>query len=394
MTTPTTATTSTSITPFTIAVPQETLDDLHARLEHARFAETIPGTGWTLGTDAEALQQMVAHWRDAYDWRAWEARLNAYPHFTTEIDGQRIHFLHIRSGVAGATPLLLVHGWPGSLLEFLEVIDPLVDPVAHGGSEDDAFHLVIPSLPGMTFSGPTRELGWNATRMAEAFAELMARLGYARYGVQGGDFGAFVAPEMGRFDREHVIVTHVNAATAGFIPWGEVSEEEKATLTPLEQERLDRLATWNRDGRGYFAIMSTKPQTISFGLADSPVGQLSWFLEKFHDWTNGHNEAPAGAIDPDLALTDVMLYWVTNTAATASQMYWESMHSAMWSQEKSPTPMGVAVFAEDVAIRRYGEDAYTIVHWSDFDRGGHFAAMEVPDLLVGDIRAFFAGLRH
>lgn len=384
---------SLDITPFTIAVPQADLDDLRQRLDRTRWAQTIPGSGWQLGTDVDALKALVAWWRDGYDWRAWEATLNAYPQFLTEIDGQRIHFLHIRSAVETATPLILLHGWPGSVVEFLDVIGPLTDPVAHGGTEDDAFHLVIPSLPGFGFSGPVHERGWNASRMAKAFAVLMARLGYERYGAQGGDFGAFIAPEMGRVDPDHVIGAHVNAATAGFIPWGEVSDEEKEALSPVEQERLARLAGWNAEGGAYFQIMATKPQTLAFGLADSPVGQLSWVLEKFHDWTDNPEGTTAGAIDRDRLLTDVMLYWLTNTAASSSHMYWESMHAQDWPQGRLETPMGVAVFAEDVAIRRYGEQGYTIVHWSDFERGGHFAAMEAPDLLVGDIRAFFAGLR-
>jgi len=382
-----------TITPFTIDIPQEALDDLAARLGRARFAETIPGSGWDLGTDREALEELVAHWREGYDWRAWEARLNTLPQFVTEIDGQRIHFLHIRSQVETATPLMLVHGWPGSFIEFLDAIGPLTDPVAHGGAEADAFHVVIPSLPGFTFSGPTRERGWNAARIARAFAALMARLGYDRYGVQGGDFGAFVAPEMARVAPDHVIGAHVNAATAGFIPWGEVSAEEKATFSEGERVRLERLAAWNAEGSAYFQVMATKPQTLAFGLADSPLGQLSWMLEKFHDWTDNPDGTLAGRIDRDRVLTNVMLFWLTNTAATSAQLYWESMHANEWPQGRPEPPVGVANFAQDVAIRRYGEQGYRIVHWSEFDRGGHFAAMEVPDLLVGDVRAFFASLR-
>lgn len=389
-----TGTTEASITPFTIDIPQADLDGLRERLAITRLAQTIPGTGWTLGTNAETLADLATYWRDGYDWREWEARLNAYPQFLTEIDGQRIHFLHIRSAVASATPLILLHGWPGSFVEFLDAIEPLTDPVAHGGKESDAFHLVIPSHPGFGFSGPTHELGWSASRMARAYATLMARLGYARYGAQGGDFGAFIAPEMGRNDPDHVIGVHVNAATAGFIPWSEVSEDEKATFSSSELVRLERLAAWNAEGSAYFQIMATKPQTLAFGLADSPIGQLSWILEKFHDWTDNPEGILAGTIDRDHLLTNVMLYWLTNTAATSAQLYWESMHTHEWPQGVVAAPLGVANFAQDVAIRRYGEQGYTIVHWSEFGRGGHFAAMEAPDLLVSDVRTFFADLRN
>ncbi|MGN6031269.1 MAG: epoxide hydrolase family protein [Thermomicrobiales bacterium] len=380
------------IAPFTIAIPQADLDDLRERLSRIRFPQVIPGTGWRLGTDSAYLEELATYWRDDYDWRAWEAKLNAFPQFITEIDGQRIHVLHIQSEVESATPLILLHGWPGSFVEFLDVIGPLTDPVAHGGTEADAFHLVIPTHPGFGFSGPLHELGWTPARTAVAYAGLMTRLGYERFGMQGGDTGSFIGPDIARAVPGRVIGLHLNAATYGFIPWGEVSDEERETMTPVERERLDRLAHWNAEGSGYFSIQGTRPQTLAFALADSPVGQLAWLADIFNAWTDNPDGIPGGAIDRDWMLTDVMLYWLTNTSASSAQTYWESMHAGEWPTPVT-VPTGVAVFAQDVAIRRYAEDGYPIVHWSDFERGGHFAAMEAPDLLVGDIRAFFAGLR-
>ncbi|MGH3681056.1 MAG: epoxide hydrolase, partial [Natronosporangium sp.] len=337
-------------------------------------------------------KELAEHWRTRYDWRVWEAKLNEHPQFSTEIDGQNVHFLHVRSPEPDALPLLVTHGWPGSVVEFLDVIGPLADPRAHGGDPADAFHLVIPSMPGFGFSGPTTGPGWDSLRVAKAFAELMSRLGYERYGAQGGDFGAFVAPDLGRVDAEHLVGVHVNAATVGFIPFGPVDEAEQATFTGVEKERLARLNHYLSEGNGYFQIQATRPQTIAYALTDSPVGQLAWIVDKFKEWTHPSTDLPEGAIDRDRMLTDVMLYWLTGTARSSAGLYYEGMHSGNWP---TPTqvPTGVAVFAEDVAIRRYAEQMYQIVHWTDFDRGGHFAAMEVPDLLVGDVRTFFRRLR-
>jgi len=376
---------------FVIDIPQATLDDLNARLDGTRWPDQLPGARWSKGVPVDYLKDLTAYWRNDYDWRPQEALLNRHPQFVTEIDGQRIHFLHIRSAAADATPLLLLHGWPGSFAEFLEVIGPLTDPAAHGGDPADAFHLVIPSLPGFGFSAPLAGTGWNSKKMATALAELMARLGYSRYGAQGGDFGAFVAPDLGRVDPEHVIGVHVNAATVGFIPWGEVPEEELATFTEVEKARLARLRAFLGDGNGYFQVQATRPQTLSFALTDSPVGQLAWIVEKFKEWTNSRHELPEQAIDRDRILTDVMIYWLTGTAGSAANMYYESLHSQDWPTP-STVPTGVAVFAEDVAIRRHGEQGQQIVHWTDIDTGGHFAAMETPELLVRDVVAFFRGL--
>ncbi|MDH6132745.1 pimeloyl-ACP methyl ester carboxylesterase [Kitasatospora sp. MAA4] len=384
---------SETITPFRIDIPQADLDDLHARLTAVRWPAELPGVGWSRGVPLGYLRELVEYWRTSYDWRRHEAELNGIPQFSTEIDGQNVHFLHVRSPEPDALPLVLTHGWPGSVVEFLKVIGPLTDPAAHGGDPADAFHLVIPSLPGFGFSGPTRETGWNTARVAGAWAELMSRLGYRRYGAQGGDLGAFVAPELGRAATEQVVGVHVNAATFGFIPFGEVAQEERAALTDAERARLDRLRNYLDDGGGYFQIQATRPQTVGYALNDSPVGQLAWIVEKFKEWTFPAAELPESTVDRDLLLTNVMLYWLTGTAGSAAQMYYENMHSGSWHTEPATTPTGVAVFAEDVAIRRYAEYGNNITHWSEFERGGHFAAMEAPDLLVADVQEFFRGLR-
>lgn len=381
------------IRPFSIAIPQADLDNLRERLAQTRWPDELSGTGWSRGVPLAYLRELAEYWRTSYDWRQQEAKLNAFPQFTTSIDGANVHFLHVRSPEPDALPLILTHGWPGSIVEFLDVIGPLTDPRTHGGDPTDAFHVVVPSIPGYGFSGPTHETGWNTARVARAWAELMSRLGYDHYGAQGGDWGAFVSVELGRIAPVHVVGVHVNAATMGFIPFGPVEPDELASFTDAEKLRLERLNRFMADGNGYFQIQATRPQTLAYGLTDSPVGQLAWIVEKFKEWTYPSAELAEHAIDRDRILTDVMLYWLTGTAGSAGQMYYENMHASTWGQQPGTTPTGVAVFAEDVAIRRYGERGNNIVHWSEFERGGHFAAMEAPDLLVGDVREFFRGLR-
>jgi pimeloyl-ACP methyl ester carboxylesterase len=379
---------SQDIRPFRVEIPQSALDDLRDRLARTRWPVALPGADWSRGVPVSYLRELVAYWVDGYDWRQQEERLNAYPQFVTEIDGQTIHFLHVRSPEPDATPLVLSHGWPGSVVEFLDVIGPLTDPRSHGGDPADAFHVVIPSIPGFGFSGPTAETGWDSNRTARAYAELMRRLGYERYGAQGGDYGAFIAPDLGRVDGGRVIGIHVNAATFGFIPFGEVSEGELAGMTDSEKERVARLQHYMAEQNGYFQQQATRPQTLSYALADSPVGQLAWIVEKFKEWT----DTDGVPVDRDHILTNVMLYWLTNTGGTSANLYYESMHAGNWPVP-SQVPTGVAVFAQDVSIRAYAEQGNNIVHWSEFERGGHFAAMEAPDLFVADVRAFFAALR-
>jgi pimeloyl-ACP methyl ester carboxylesterase len=387
MTSPTTP----QIEQFRIRISQADLDDLADRLARTRWAASLPGTGWERGVPVGYLRGLAEYWRTGFDWRAAEAQLNSYPQYTTEIDGQKIHFMHVKSPEADATPLLLIHGWPGSIVEFLHVVGPLSDPRGHGDAAAPAFDLVIPSLPGFGFSAPVTEPGWNSRRMAGALAELMRRLGYDRYGAQGGDFGAFVAPDLGRVDPEHVVGVHVNAATVGFIPFGDVPEQDLATFSPAEKERLERMRNFLSEGNGYFQIQATRPQTLSYALTDSPAGQLAWIVEKFKEWTNSGHALPEDAISRDDILADVSLYWFTGTAGSAANIYYESMHAGDFPVP-SGVPTGVAVFAEDIAIRRYGEQVNNIVHWTDFETGGHFAALETPGLLVQDVRAFFAAL--
>ena len=380
-----------SVVPFRIDVPESDLDDLRDRLVRTRWPDELRDAGWAYGVPVGYLRELADYWRSSYDWRAQEARLNEFAQFTTTIDGQNIHFLHVRSPEPDALPLIVTHGWPGSVAEFLEVIGPLSDPRAHGGDPADAFHLVIPSIPGFGFAGPTTEAGWDTGRIARAWAELMGRLGYGRYGAQGGDFGAFVSPELGHADPDHVLGVHVNAASVGFIPWGDVDPAELESFTDVEKGRLERKEIFLGEGNAYFQMQATRPQTIAFGLADPPVGQLAWIVDKFHDWTHGPLE---DALSRDQILTNVMFYWLTDTSASAARLYYENMHAkADWGRQPSATPVGVAAFAEDIAIRRYGEQGNNIVHWSDFDSGGHFAAMEAPDLLVGDVRTFVRQLR-
>jgi pimeloyl-ACP methyl ester carboxylesterase len=384
---------SAEVQPFRIDIPDAALDDLRDRLARTRWPDELPGAGWAYGVPLGYLRELAEYWRAGYDWRAHEARLNRFPQFITAIDGARVHFLHVRSPEPQALPVVITHGWPGSVAEFLDVIGPLTDPGAHGGDPADAFHLVIPSIPGYGFSGPTQDTGWTTARVAKAWTELMRRLGYRRYGAQGGDWGAFVSPELGRADPDHVVGVHVNAATFGFIPFGDVGPQELATFTDAEKARLQRLKWFLSEGNAYFQIQATRPQTLAYGLTDSPVGQLAWNVEKFKEWTHPAEDPPERAVDRDQLLTNVMLYWLTGTAGSAARLYYENVHAASWGQPPATTPTGVAVFAEDVAIRRYAERANNIVHWSEFDRGGHFAAMEAPDLFVQDVRACFRPLR-
>ncbi|MFE2425107.1 epoxide hydrolase family protein [Streptomyces hokutonensis] len=381
--------TNTAVRPFRIDIPQADLDDLHERLGRTRLPDAIPGTDWEMGIPVDYLAELAEYWRTPYDWRAWERRLNELPQFTTTIDGQNIHFLHVRSPEPDATPLILTHGWPGSFVEFLHVIGPLSDPRAHGGDPADAFHLVIPSIPGYGFSGPVAERGWDTTRVAYAWAQLMARLGYDRYGAQGGDWGSFISQEVGRVDTDHVIGVHVNFLMTN--PAGTPGELDE--LGPDDKARLEQNRLIEADGQGYLTLQSTRPQTVGVALADSPAGQLAWIAEKFKEWTDG-THLPQGAVDRDHMLTDIMLYWLTNTAASSARLYYELSHPLKDRQpEQSPVPLGVAVFPYDIRpIRALAERSSNIVHWTEFDRGGHFAAMEQPELLVGDIRAFFREL--
>jgi pimeloyl-ACP methyl ester carboxylesterase len=384
-------TTADEIRPFTIEIPQADLDDLRQRLRRTRWPSEVPGAGWSRGVPRDYLVELAGYWGGDYDWRRHEAELNRLPQFLTTVDGQRLHFLHLRSPEPAATPLLLLHGWPGSIVEFLDMIGPLCDPVAHGGDPADAFHLVIPSLPGYGFSGPISEPGWGDGRAAAALAELMRRLGYEPYGVQGGDVGAFLGPLVGRAAADQVIGVHLNA----HVTFPSDDPAELAELTPAERERLERFQNFQDDQGAYLQLQGTRPQTLAYGLTDSPAGQLAWIVEKFKEWSDPAAELPDDAVDRDRLLTNASIYWLTATGGSSANTYYERFHDAsMWApKQRSTVPTGVAVFTTDVAIGRFAERADTIVHWSEFDRGGYFAAMEAPDLLTADVREFFRGLR-
>ncbi|HEV2780229.1 MAG TPA: epoxide hydrolase [Actinophytocola sp.] len=359
----------TEIRPFRIDVPQSDLDELRHRLSRTRWPDELPGVGRAYGVPVEYVKKLTDYWLDGYDWRAMEARLNSYPQFTTEIDGQNVHFLHIRSADPDALPLILTHGWPGSVVEYLDVIEPL----------SETFHLVIPSIPGFGFSGPTRETGWNRYRVAAAWKELMARLGYTRYGAVGNDAGSFISPEVGRLDPEHVVGVHVTQIFS--FPSGDPAE--LADLTEEEQAALAHLQ-WFHENMGAFGqLHAQQPQTLAFALADSPAGLLGWNAQLMgEDCT------------PDFVLTNVAIYWLTGTSASAIRLYYEDA-KATHPTEPTTVPIGVAGFAGDFAsIRRFAErDHKNLIHWAKYDRGGHYAAHQAPDLLVPDIRDFFAKVR-
>jgi pimeloyl-ACP methyl ester carboxylesterase len=309
------------------------------------------------------------------------------------IDGQPIHFLHVRSPEPDALPLILTHGYPSSVAEFLNVVGPLTDPRAHGGDPADAFHLVAPSLPGFGFSSPLGGAGWESTRTAKAWVELMRRLGYERYGAHGGDIGAGVSGVLGVHDPERVVGAHVTTDPTALALIGGMLPEETDELTDAQRRRLEELRGWEAEGRGYLQIQSTRPQTIAYGLTDSPVAQLAWIVEKFKEWTNLSAELPEDAVDRDQLLTNVSIYWFTGTGTTAATFIYETAHAERDWGATSPAPIGIAAFAADDILRYVLNRDGQIGHWSEFDRGGHFPAMEVPDLLVTDIRDFFRGLR-
>ncbi len=373
-----------AITGFRIDIPDRCLADLAARLDRTRWPGDLPGDDWSYGVALRRVRELAAYWRDRFDWRATEARLNQFPQFTTVIDGQRIHFLHVRSPGRDAFPLVLTHGWPGSVAEFAEVIGPLTDPGQHGGDPADAFDVVVPSLPGFGFSAPLREAGWGVERTARAWAWLMARLGYARYGAQGGDWGARVSPQLARTDPGHVAGVHVNAVVA--LPDG--TEGEMEALDADDLAALGGLRRWSTERSGYAQIMSTRPQTLAYALDDSPAGLLAWNLEWFDDY--GEHQA---AIPADAILTNVALYWLTATGGSSGRIYKEA--AASWGQPapRSQVPTAVAVFPGDSTVRAFAERDHNVARWTRFDRGGHFAALQAPDLLVGDVREFFRGLR-
>ena len=383
------------IRPFRVQVSDEALDDLRSRLGGTRWPSEVPGAGWSRGVPLGYLKELAGYWRDGFDWRKQEAELNQVPQFTTEIDGQTIHFLHVRSPEPGALPLIVSHGYPGSVVEFLDLLGPFSDPRAHGGDPADAFHLVIPSLPGFGFSTPVTEPGWAMARTTRAWAELMARLGYDRYGAQGGDIGAGITGMLAGVDPGHLAGIHLNSdpLAVGAVALPPAEQADAAAVTDAHRATLARMRQFQADGLGYLHLQTTRPQTIAYALNDSPVAQLAWIAEKFREWTDPAAELPEDAVDRDRLLTNVSLYWFTGSGASAAQFLYEAAHAQEWPGP-SEVPQGWAVFAAtDDLVRRLIDPEEKLAHWSEFDRGGHFAAMEAPDLLMGDVRAFFRRLR-
>ena len=378
---------SDAIAPFQIQIDQAALDDLHDRLAHTRFPDAEPVDDWRQGIPLEYMRALCDYWRNEYDWRATEARLNRLPQFKTEIDGVGIHFLHVRSPVADAAPLVITHGWPGSVIEFAKVIKPLVDPAAHGGSEADAFHLVLPTIPGYGFSDKPAQTGWGVERVATAWSALMARLGYERYFAQGGDWGAAITAAIGAQDPEHCMGLHTNMPV--------VAPPAAMMAEPTAQER-DALAArkfYQDHDSGYSKQQSTRPQTLGYSLLDSPAGQAAWIVEKFYQWMDcrGH---PENVLSRDELLDNVMFYWLTGTGASSARLYWESFSRG--SMADVTVPAGVSIFPKEIfkASKRWVETRFKdLRYYNVLETGGHFAAFEQPETFVSELRTCFRTMR-
>jgi epoxide hydrolase len=372
---------------FRIAASEQALDDLKRRLRATRWPEREAVGDWSQGTPLAYVQEVCAYWAEKYDWRRREELLNRWPQFKTKIDGLGIHFVHARSPHANALPLVLTHGWPGSIVEFQKVLGPLTDPPAHGGDARDAFHVVCPSLPGYGFSDKPTAAGWNVDRIGRAHAALMARIGYGRYVAQGGDWGAMVTTATGLQDREHCAAIHLNMVIATPDPatMADLTEREKSALAGMQH-----YGEWDS---GYSKQQSTRPQTVGYGLTDSPAGQAAWILEKFWAWTDcdGH---PENVLTRDELIDNLMLYWLPATAASSARLYWESFR--MPNLAEVPIPAGASIFPKEIfrASRRWAEKRFTnLIHWNELPKGGHFAAFEQPEAFVGEVRACFRKLR-
>ncbi|HEY2947819.1 MAG TPA: alpha/beta fold hydrolase [Micromonosporaceae bacterium] len=391
------------IRPFRIEVPPADLADLQYRLANTRWPARPRVDDWSRGVPVDYLKALAGYWATGFDWRAQEAALNEIPQFMTEIDGQTIHFFHVRSPERDALPLILTHGWPSSPVEFVKLIGPLTDPRTHGGRPADAFDVVVPSLPGYGFSNPIAEAGFNLFGAAQAWATLMSRLGYECYAAQGTDVGSGVAGMLAMVDPERVVGVHLSG-TGASTPFGPPLSLDG--LSEGDRTRAARFNTFRDEGTGYLTVQATRPQTLAYALSDSPVGQLAWIVEKFREWTDPAAALPEAAVDRDQLLTNVSLFWFTGSGASAAHAVYDGMRAwrafaaqqesgeaQQWQGDQPGPPTGVAVFAADTTIRSIMDPLGKIEHWSEYDRGGHFAAMEVPDLLTEDIRAFYRPLR-
>ena len=375
------------ITPFKITIDDAQLDDLKRRLRATRWPDKETPGDWSQGIPLHYMQDVVRYWAETYDWRAREAGLNRFAQFRTMIDDIGTHFVHQRSPHAGALPLLMTHGWPGSIVEFQKVIDALTDPTTHGGNASDAFHVVCPSLPGFGFSDKPVAPGWNVERIGRAWSVLMRRLGYSKYVAQGGDWGAIVTTAIGLNDTENCLGIHLT------MPIVTPDPETMGTLTDYEKSALAGLQHYTDLDSGYAKQQATRPQTLGFGLADSPSGQAAWILEKFWAWTdcNGH---PENVLSRDEMLDNVMIYWLTNSAASSARIYWESMHAI--NRDPVTIPTGISMFPKEIfrCSRRWAEKRFqNLVYWSELDIGGHFAALEQPAMFVNEVRNCFRQMR-
>ncbi|MDD5094669.1 MAG: epoxide hydrolase [Dehalococcoidia bacterium] len=380
------------IMPFRIHVPEAVLDDLRDRLSRTRWPDQINDGDWSYGTDLLYLKSLCDYWQNGFDWRAQEAELNRFPQFTAQIAGLNIHFIHARSKEPDALPLVITHGWPGSITEFVKIIGPLTDPVSHGGDARDAFHVVCPSIPGYGFSEAPREPGMSPEQVARIEAELMSRLDYPRYGAQGGDWGAIISTYMGKTDPQHCIGIHLNMVSAT-PPAGVLNPMEG--LTPRELGYLKETQEYNTSGRGYYHIHSTRPQSIAYALNDSPAGLAGWILEKFRAWSDCRGNIE-NSFTKDELLTNITLYWVTGTITSSMRLYLEMARAGSgFPPTDIKAPVGGAIFPKDIikVPRNWAKKSYNLIHWTDMPRGGHFAALEEPELLVADIRDFFRKVR-
>jgi microsomal epoxide hydrolase len=377
--------------PFTINVSDAVLTDLRERLDRVRWPGEVPDTGWEYGANLAYIKQLVEYWRTKYDWRTHERELNKWHHFKVAIDGQRIHYIHERGKGPKPLPLIISHGWPGSIYEFMQILGPLTDPGAHGGDPADAFDVIAPSLPGYGFSDPTHERKVNVIRIGEWFGTLMKDvLGYSRYGAQGGDWGALVTSRLGFAFPQNVVGIHLNMVGVAPHP------ANRQNLSAAEQAWIKEMDAWRAGETGYQGIQGTKPQTLGYGLNDSPVGLCAWIVEKFRTWSDC-NGNPENSYSKDQLLSNVMIYWVTQTINSSTRLYYEQRHHPwlMGKDEKVNVPTAIASFPKELARppREWAERAYNVKRWTPMPSGGHFAAMEKPQLLVDDIRAFFRGLR-
>ncbi len=379
---------ATAIVPFTLNIPESALVDLKRRLEATRWPERETVADWSQGVPVARIQALVEYWRTKYDWQRCEAMLNRFGQFKTQIDGLGFHFLHVRSRHVNALPLILSHGWPGSVIEFHKVIGPLADPAAHGGKAEDAFHVVVPSLPGYGFSDKPKQTGWGAGKTAAAWAQLMPRLGYNRYVAQGGDWGAAVTTELAHLRPPELAGIHLNMlfVVPKVIP-KELSREEEDALAALDN--------FGKEGLGYAKQQATRPQTLGYGLTDSPAGQAAWIYEKFAEWTDSKRN-PESVLSMDEMLDDIMLYWLPGTAASAARMYWENSKIDFTATAVIDLPVGCSIFPKEIyrAPQSWAKLAYRhLIYWNELDRGGHFAAFEQPKLFVDELRTCFRKLR-